>query len=93
MERNLMNKPITIDRFVIQCTTNYVDHDKQVYITENGFSIHLTDAKLYDSEKNARAAVRYWKKNNKFNKDYCIFRVRQTFEIRGIINGGLNDAD
>lgn len=85
-----MNKPITIDRFVIQCTTSYVDRDKSVYITENGFSSYLTDAKLYDSEKNARAAVRYWKKNNKFNKDYCIYRVRQTFEITGIINGGLN---
>lgn len=75
---------------MIQCTTNYVDRDKQVYITEKGFSPYLTDAKLYDSEKNAKAAVRYWKKNNKFAKDYCIYRVKQTFEITGIINGGLN---
>lgn len=85
-----MNKPIEIQRFVIQCTTNYVDHEERAFITENGFSIRLTDAKLYDSEKNAKAAVRYWKKNDKFTKDYCIYRVRQTFEITGIINGGLN---
>jgi len=88
-----MSKPITIERFVIQCTTKYVDQEKRAFITVTGFSVHLTDAKLYDSEKNAKAAVKYRKMHNKFSKDYCIYRVKQTFEITGIINGGLNDAD
>lgn len=88
-----MAKVITIDRYVVQCKTNYIQGEKDAYITPTGFSTHLTDAKMYDSEKNARAAVKYWQKCNKFNHDYCIYRVKQTYEITGIINGGLNDAE
>jgi hypothetical protein len=56
------------------------------YIGQDAYyTSELSEAKFFNTTKNANQSVSYHSRNNGFAHDFVILRVKRTFEIAGII--------